>query len=58
MRYAYICERCDEMFEVESAGIDEPAPRETVCPKCGNPHAVKAFVVPDSDPGCTPGGNC
>ncbi|MDO8916208.1 MAG: hypothetical protein Q7W16_09030 [Coriobacteriia bacterium] len=58
MRYAYICERCDEMFEMEFAEIDEPAPREAVCPKCEYPHAVKAFVVPDSSAGCTPGSGC
>lgn len=58
MRYAYICERCDNMFELEVADADEPAPRETVCPKCEYPHAVKAFVVRDSNTGCTPSGSC
>lgn len=58
MRYAYICERCGEMFEKEFADAAEPAPRELTCPKCEYPRAVKAFVVRAADAGCAPGGNC
>jgi rRNA maturation endonuclease Nob1 len=58
MRYVYFCERCRTTFEVEVTDMTEPVPPEAVCPKCGYPHASKAFVMPATSAGCTPGGSC
>jgi len=58
-RYVYFCERCQNTFEVE---VDEskPVPPEAECPKCGYPHALKAFPAATMRPGrgCAPNSGC
>jgi len=60
VNYIYHCERCRATFEVE-VDPDKPLPPEMVCPKCGYPHAIKAFPAATVRPpagGCAPNSGC
>jgi hypothetical protein len=59
MRYVCFCERCRTAFEIDMPDATEPVPSEAVCPKCGYPHAMKAFAaVQPPSAECAPGGSC
>jgi DNA-directed RNA polymerase subunit RPC12/RpoP len=53
-RYIYYCERCRTTFEVD-VDLAKPIPRETVCPTCEYPRALKAFAASTTRP---PTGEC
>jgi len=60
-KYIYYCGECRATFEVEIEHPEDGVPRQSKCPTCGNPNAMKAFSAEDLKPaagGCAPESSC